>query len=141
MVLIPVLCLIEFYFFIEKFFENFPRGFYFIPPHPPAPRYVNLCVKVDYKIIPLFNLIIDCKSLCLSTSLRSLFILSSWSIKQHSFKKGKYLLLLCIKGNIRQLKVTLKWWNDKNFNFQEVMADLSESKYQNCELRLSIYGR
>lgn len=25
--------------------------------------------------------------------------------------------------------------------FQEVMADLEESKYQNVELRLSIYGR
>ena len=28
-----------------------------------------------------------------------------------------------------------------DLHLQEVMADLSESKYQNCELRLSIYGR
>lgn len=27
------------------------------------------------------------------------------------------------------------------FRFKEVMADLEESKYQNVELRLSIYGR
>ena len=28
-----------------------------------------------------------------------------------------------------------------DYHLQEVMADLSESKYQNSELRLSIYGR
>lgn len=29
----------------------------------------------------------------------------------------------------------------KSINQQEVMADFDESKYQNAELRLSIYGR
>ncbi|KAG9103630.1 AMP deaminase [Ceratobasidium sp. 370] len=56
-------------------------------------------------------------------------------MKTDNHIQGRYLAELT-KG-----KVATSWWLGVDLKRAEVMDDLEQSKYQNCEWRISIYGR
>ena len=70
-------------------------------------------------------------------------ILREIFIKTDNYIEGKYFahiikVNVCVVAGARRV---LQRDTDESAAAQEVMADLEESKYQNVELRLSIYGR